>query len=170
MVKQLKKWKGGMNSGKYKNMDFYVAAYSRKEAAEIVSTITGNRITESHIKIYCAMCWGNAMNGIEPTEPCLYVNKKFAGSDTVQKLFPIKQKLSTLQKQALIDISKSVSYFFNPVTVRSAYTKDSFGDKAKKVSSKVIKPLEQYGFIEKRRHNQFIYIFNITEAGINYLK
>lgn len=73
MAKTLKIW-NGRGHGKYNNDHFYVAAYSAKQATELIGNaaechINGNEIN----KYYSKNCWGNAMDGIIPTEPCVYI-------------------------------------------------------------------------------------------------
>lgn len=72
MSKQLKKW-NGRASGRMKG-HFYVAAHSQKQAAELIHKAGGNMGGSSiwEIRNYYSNCWGNAMNGIEPIEPCVY--------------------------------------------------------------------------------------------------
>jgi hypothetical protein len=84
MKKQLKKWNGrGAGNGQYKNGHTYVAAFSKKQAAELINQALEALVTVYEIDHYYAPCWGNAMNGIEPLMPCVYVTK-----DHTQK--PIK--------------------------------------------------------------------------------
>ena len=84
MAKQLKIW-NGRGHGKYNREHIYVAAYRQKQAAELVSIACygdehPNIITPHQIKDYYSFgCWGNTMNGIIPTEPCVYAVKKFGG-------------------------------------------------------------------------------------------
>lgn len=73
MTKTLKIW-NGRGHGKYKNGTFYVAAYSAKQAIELVGNASGCHISGNEIKkYYSENCWGNAMDGIIPTEPCVYI-------------------------------------------------------------------------------------------------
>lgn len=85
MAKQLKIW-NGRGHGKYDRGYIYVAAYTQKQAAELVSRACygdehPNLISLNEIKNYYSFgSWGNAMNGIIPTEPCVYAElKKFSG-------------------------------------------------------------------------------------------
>lgn len=77
MAKTLKKW-NGRGHGKYNRQHIYIAAYTQKQAAEILSTITHGNGMLSEIRNYYSQCWGIAMDGIEPTEPCLYVMPEFS--------------------------------------------------------------------------------------------
>jgi hypothetical protein len=86
MAKQLKIWNGRGHGKTYGKGHIYVAAYSRKQAAELVSRACygndyPNNISISEIKVYySADCWGNPMNGIIPTEPCVYASTKPFGT------------------------------------------------------------------------------------------
>lgn len=80
MAKKLKIWNGRGAGTKYRNGDIYVAAYSQKHAAEIISEATGAWVTISEIRnYYHADSWGDSMKGIEPTEPCVYASERFTG-------------------------------------------------------------------------------------------
>lgn len=76
---KLKIWNGRCHGHKYELHRAYVAAYSMKQAAEILSiAFYGSEhkdlISTSEIsKYYSKGCWGNKMNGIEATEPCVYL-------------------------------------------------------------------------------------------------
>jgi hypothetical protein len=75
-MKKLKIW-NGRGHGKYQNCHYYVAAYSVKEASELIGKASGysRPVGESEIRIYYAKgCWGDSMKGITPTEPCVYVS------------------------------------------------------------------------------------------------
>lgn len=79
MAKTLKIWNGRGHGSKYgQGYTMYVAAYSVKQAAELVSKACydgePDHVSKSEIRVYySAGCWGNAMAGIEPTGPCVYV-------------------------------------------------------------------------------------------------
>lgn len=79
MAKNLKIW-NGRGHGNYDKGHIYVAAYSQKHAAELVSLACYERpdlINAYEIRNYFSEgAWGNSMNGIEPTEPCVYVKEK----------------------------------------------------------------------------------------------
>jgi len=80
MGKQLKIWNGTVWSGDYKYGSVYVAAYSMKQAVELINKALGTYMSPSIIKNYYHKgCWGRAMDGIVPTEPCVYASKEFRG-------------------------------------------------------------------------------------------
>lgn len=75
MAKQLKIW-NGRGHGKYNRNHIYVAAYSAKQACELIGQVCelGRPLPASEItKYYSKDCWGNSMDGITATEPCVYV-------------------------------------------------------------------------------------------------
>jgi len=73
MAKTLKIW-NGRGHGKYDRGHFYVAAYSNKQATELIGNASECHISGNEIKKYYSIdCWGNAMDGIIPTEPCVYI-------------------------------------------------------------------------------------------------
>jgi len=81
-MKKLKLFNGRGHGQKYQKGHFYVAAYSQKQAAELVGKAAGfnhsigiNEISEYYHK----NAWGNSMDGIEPTEPCVYGTEKWGG-------------------------------------------------------------------------------------------
>lgn len=75
MARLLKKWNGRIwLNGKQGHCS--IAAYSQKQAAELLEKASGYNGTLGEIRIYFSKTWGNNMNGIEPTEPCLYYNSK----------------------------------------------------------------------------------------------
>ena len=82
MAKQLKLWNGRGH--------IYVAAYTQKQAAELVSRASygdehPNLISTNEIKDYYSFgSWGNSMNGIIPTEPCVYVEPKRFGGNVIK--------------------------------------------------------------------------------------
>lgn len=73
MAKKIKIW-NGRGHGKYLNGCFYIAAYSVKQAVELVNKALGHSaITASEINAYYHKnSWGNSMDGIEPIEPAVY--------------------------------------------------------------------------------------------------
>ncbi len=74
MAKTLKIW-NGRGHGRYNRYHVYVAAYTQKQAVELINTALSAYITTNEIRDYYAEgAWGNDMNGIEPVEPCVYVN------------------------------------------------------------------------------------------------
>lgn len=75
MARTLKIW-NGRGYGKYNHDHFFVAAYTNKEACELIGKAAGyNRsIGDSELRNYYSKdCWGTPMDGITPTEPCVYV-------------------------------------------------------------------------------------------------
>lgn len=73
MSKELKIWNGRGHGSKYDKGTFYVAAYSMKQAVELISSVSSRYITTSEIKNYYSLgSWGNSMDDIIPTEPCVY--------------------------------------------------------------------------------------------------
>ena len=78
-TRSLKIWNGRVHGRKYDRHHAYVAAYSMKQAAELLSLAffgSGYKtlISTSEIsKYYSKGAWGNKMNGIEPIEPCVYL-------------------------------------------------------------------------------------------------
>ncbi len=77
MAKVLKIW-NGRGHGKYNRGHIYVAAYSQKQATELIAKACETYIGSSEIRNYYSLgCWGNSMEGIVPTEPCVYVSPKY---------------------------------------------------------------------------------------------
>lgn len=82
MAKTLKIWNGRSYGYKYKRHHVYVAAYSRKQAAELVSMACfgedfKNAVSPNEIKTYySANAWGVHMADITPTEPCVYMKEE----------------------------------------------------------------------------------------------
>jgi len=77
-MKELKKW-NGRGHGKLQNCSIYVAAYSQKQAAELVGKACklDRSIGIHELKNYYSECWGDPMKGIEPTEQCVYAGSKY---------------------------------------------------------------------------------------------
>jgi hypothetical protein len=76
-MKTLKIW-NGRGHRKYYNYHIYVAAYTIKQAVELINTACDSWITSREIAVYYSKgCWGNSMDGIIPTEPCVYVLKEY---------------------------------------------------------------------------------------------
>lgn len=77
MAKQLKVW-NGRGHGIYDNgYSMYVAAYSKKQASELLGQACRTRIGVNEISEYYSQCWGNPMQDIEPTEPCVYAGRNY---------------------------------------------------------------------------------------------
>lgn len=76
MAKKLKLWNGRGHGKDYNAGSFYVAAYSVKQAAEIISAFSNRYLTSWEINTYYSNCWGTPINGITPNEPCLYGSKR----------------------------------------------------------------------------------------------
>ena len=85
MAKTLKIW-NGRGHGKYTNSHFYVAAYTNKEACDLIGKASGYDYPVGLRELtvyYSKNCWGTNMNGISPTEPCVYVK---IGNEPVTRL------------------------------------------------------------------------------------
>jgi hypothetical protein len=79
MAKKLKLW-NGRGHGKYDRGHISVAAYSQKQAAELVSIACfgvehSNMVSVNEIRKYYNNRWGDGMSNIEPSEPCVYVEE-----------------------------------------------------------------------------------------------
>lgn len=78
-MKTLKIWNGRSSGSKYNRHHVYVAAYSTKQAAELVSLAcfgVGRKdlIPVREINVYYSKgAWGDTMNGIIAEEPCVYM-------------------------------------------------------------------------------------------------
>lgn len=77
---KLKIWNGRCHGHKYgRHYHAYVAAYSMNQAAEMLSIAFHgsehkNLISTNEISNYYHKgAWGNKMDGIEATEPCVYL-------------------------------------------------------------------------------------------------
>lgn len=71
--KVLQIWNGRAQG--VKRGTFYVAAYTQKEAAELIAKAGGQigRASVNEIREYYSKgLWGTPMDGITPTEPCVY--------------------------------------------------------------------------------------------------
>jgi hypothetical protein len=68
-MKKLKYWNGrGVRNG-----HFYIAAYSQKQAAELLGKVFGfSRGMLPEIRNYFSPCWGNQMKDIKPEVPSIY--------------------------------------------------------------------------------------------------
>lgn len=78
-TRKLKLFNGRSHGTKYRRHHIYIAATSMKEAAKLVGLACygegcENMISVNEIRTYYNKgCWGNAMEGIIPTEPCVYI-------------------------------------------------------------------------------------------------
>lgn len=73
-MKTLKLYNGHIHKGIYDRCHVYIAAYSNKQASEILNISLNQYITPHEIKTYYNKgAWGNSMDNIIPTEPCVYV-------------------------------------------------------------------------------------------------
>jgi len=43
-----------------------VCAHSRADAARVIESYTGHKVTDAELRDYWAECWGNSMKGITP--------------------------------------------------------------------------------------------------------
>lgn len=75
MAKILKKWNGRAQD--FNNGHANVAAYSQKQAAELLSEAYRSNTSVNEVREYFSPCWGDDMKGIEPIEPCVYHQKKY---------------------------------------------------------------------------------------------
>lgn len=87
MNKKLKFWNGRGHGKTYgRGGSFYVAAYSVKEAVEIINSFENIHVSANEINHYYSKCWGNPMDGINPTEPCLYAQKRYETPILISKI------------------------------------------------------------------------------------
>lgn len=71
----------GRGHGKYNNGYLYVAAYSIAECVRLINESCDAYINANEINVYFSKgLWGNAMDGIIPTEPCVYVQKRYSSN------------------------------------------------------------------------------------------
>ena len=86
MAKTLKKF-SGRGRGEYSHGNLYVGAYSKKHCAELINEALGiGHITPSEISNYYHKRWGNRMDGIELTEPCVYGTKTWSSKEVPKRL------------------------------------------------------------------------------------
>ena len=81
MAKELKKW-NGRGHGKYNKYHINVAAYSQKQAAELVGQVCTMHIPISEIREYYSPCWGNSMDNITASIPGVWVELRHSGNPT----------------------------------------------------------------------------------------
>jgi hypothetical protein len=86
MPKQLKIWNGRGHGSKYGKGHAYVAAYSKAEACRLLSTVFECFVSSTELTNFYSPCWGISMDGIEPTEPCVYVASKAWGKEIPQRI------------------------------------------------------------------------------------
>ncbi len=90
MAKKLKVWNGGgIYQGEYRNFSINVCAHTKKEAIELICKHLAPNISASHFSDFFSNCWGNDMQGIEPTEPCVYVCNGYGNNLKRIKIYPI---------------------------------------------------------------------------------
>lgn len=77
MAKELKKWNGRGHGSQYGRGSLYVAAYTQKQAIELLNTACDSFITVNEIRKYYSQCWGNPMEGIDPTEPGVWWRERY---------------------------------------------------------------------------------------------
>lgn len=82
-MKALKLW-NGRGHGKYAKDHISVAAYSKKQAAEIISIACESYVTVNEITHYYSNCWGNNMNGIKPAQPCVYIDNNLGTPNPIK--------------------------------------------------------------------------------------
>lgn len=79
--RELKFW-NGRGWGIYQEKHMSVAAYSRAQAARLLSAacFEGHEgmISVYEIKNYYHQCWGTYMKDVVATEPCVYVNERYS--------------------------------------------------------------------------------------------
>ena len=79
MPRELKIW-NGRGHGDYTNGHFYVAAYTKKQACELIGKAAGHKDWPISIhelnNYYSEGAWGNTMGGIIATDPCVYATEK----------------------------------------------------------------------------------------------
>jgi anaerobic selenocysteine-containing dehydrogenase len=79
MAKKLKIWNGRSPRQREYKGSVYVAAYSQKHAKELIEKAFSTTLTTREIPdYYHSGSWGNPMDGIEPTEPCVYVQETYS--------------------------------------------------------------------------------------------
>jgi hypothetical protein len=80
----------GRGHGIYEKHRLYVAAYSVAECVRIINESCESHINANEINIYYSKgCWGNPMDGIIATEPCVYVGDIIGDNNPVKKIYPL---------------------------------------------------------------------------------
>jgi hypothetical protein len=75
MGKILKYW-NGRGHGIYRKAHINVAAFSQKQAAELVGMACKTHISIGEIREYYSQCWGDSMDGISTSIPGVFVEEK----------------------------------------------------------------------------------------------
>lgn len=78
-MKKLKYW-NGRGHGEYHQKHLMVAAYSQKQASDLLSKVCNTPVPISEIRTYYSKCWGSSMEGITENEPCVYWEEKWTKS------------------------------------------------------------------------------------------
>ena len=86
MAKKLKKWNGTVIIKRVQG-HMYISAHSQKEAREIIEKAGLGRTELSYFRNYFHDCWGNPMQGIEPTEPSIWIHLK---GEELKQIYPTK--------------------------------------------------------------------------------
>ncbi len=81
--RKLKVW-NGRGHGKYDRKHISVAAYSKKQAAEIIEIACSSPVSVNEINVYYSPCWGNSMIDIVPVEPCVYIEDHYGKTTPVR--------------------------------------------------------------------------------------
>lgn len=90
MRKKLQIWNGRAQD--FQGGTAYVAAYTQKQAVECLRAAFQSNTSLCELnKYFFRGSWGNAMNGITPIEPCVYVQRSY--DKPVYRIFiTLKQK------------------------------------------------------------------------------
>ncbi len=71
----------GRGHGKFDRHYMYVAATSQAQCARLLSQACETHVSVSEISVYYNHgSWGNSMDGIIPTEPCVYAQLRSSGN------------------------------------------------------------------------------------------
>jgi hypothetical protein len=84
MAKTLKFW-NGRGHGRLNKHSLSVAAYSQKQARELLANACGVAISANEIRDYYSPCWGLSMNGVAIDGPCVYAIERY-GSEIPFKI------------------------------------------------------------------------------------
>lgn len=81
--KKLKLWCGRSSRREYRSL--YVAAYSQKQAREIIETTLTTYLGSNEISEYFSPMWGTAITqAIRPTKPCLFAEEVYGEAGSVK--------------------------------------------------------------------------------------